>query len=253
MDMDEIRRLTPSQLTDLMVDHYRKQISESVVTTEDVALFGSFYFMDVTTKQRKSHEAQAAADLLAEMAAPDFAYWTKLRSWTLLETCSLLCGLDPTLVKKDVDRIRRWASFLPMAKSFMEMELLLLREFDEDLPSGRMENSRERVTPEVVARWTKAIGVRAPDGLTGAFEVVNGPVGGTWPWGSYETELLRQVAAATSRFWVRFDPSQPDTAPVKSSVVAWLRERGVSDRTAEQIDTIIRAENLPKGPRRARI
>lgn len=70
-----------------------------------------------------------------------------------------------------------------------------------------------------------------------------------WPWGGYETTLLRHLSAAADRFWKNYDPAEPDTAVTKEVVVTWLQGRGVSGRTAEQIDTILRAENLPKGPR----
>lgn len=75
------------------------------------------------------------------------------------------------------------------------------------------------------------------------------PVKREWPWGAYETTLLRHLAAAAERFWKNYDPSEPDTAVTKDVVVDWLQAKGVSIRTAEQIDTILRAENLPKGPR----
>ncbi|MFC3816626.1 hypothetical protein [Lysobacter sp. GCM10012299] len=71
-----------------------------------------------------------------------------------------------------------------------------------------------------------------------------------WPWGGYETTLLRHLAAAADRFWKNYDPEEPDTAETKVEVVKWLVARGVTERTAEVIDTILRVENLPKGPRR---
>ncbi len=71
-----------------------------------------------------------------------------------------------------------------------------------------------------------------------------------WPWGKYETTLLRHMAAAAERYWKNFDPADPSTANTKETVVDWLvSSRGVSRRSAEAIDTILRAENLPKGPR----
>ncbi|WP_457097483.1 hypothetical protein [Lysobacter sp. P5_B9] len=72
----------------------------------------------------------------------------------------------------------------------------------------------------------------------------------SWPWGDYETSLLRHLAAAADRFWKNYDPAEPDTAETKVEVVKWLMARDVPERTAEYIDTILRAENLPKGPRR---
>lgn len=82
------------------------------------------------------------------------------------------------------------------------------------------------------------------------FDQVPNQLQSVWPWGDYETSLLRHLAAAADRFWKNFDPEEPDTAETKIEVVKWLMARGVPERTAEAIDTILRAENLPKGPRR---
>lgn len=71
----------------------------------------------------------------------------------------------------------------------------------------------------------------------------------TWPWGTHETALLRHLAAAAKRFWVNHDPSDLGTAPTNAAVVDWLRERGVAQRTAEVIATLLRADGLPTGPR----
>lgn len=71
----------------------------------------------------------------------------------------------------------------------------------------------------------------------------------TWPWGAHETVLLRHLAAAAERFWVNFDPSDIGTAPTNAEVVDWLRERGVAQRTAEVVATLLRADGLPTGPR----
>ncbi|MGH8060978.1 MAG: hypothetical protein ACREO7_03070 [Pseudoxanthomonas sp.] len=75
------------------------------------------------------------------------------------------------------------------------------------------------------------------------------PTSGKWPWGDYETKLLREMKACAERFWKNYDPNEPDTAATKKVIVEWLEERGVANRTAEVIDTVLRAENLPKGPR----
>jgi hypothetical protein len=71
-----------------------------------------------------------------------------------------------------------------------------------------------------------------------------------WPWGTHETKLLRHLADAGDRFWRRYDPADPSTGPENSHVVDWLRERGVSARTAEVMATILRADDLPSGPRK---
>jgi hypothetical protein len=71
-----------------------------------------------------------------------------------------------------------------------------------------------------------------------------------WPWGNYETELLRKTAGAVERFWTNYDPSDPSTAPTNEQVVKYLKKQDVTERTAGSIATIIRANGLPSGPRK---
>jgi hypothetical protein len=70
-----------------------------------------------------------------------------------------------------------------------------------------------------------------------------------WPWGNHHTELLGQLNAAASRWWVNRDPDDNTTAPTNEEVSAWLQQRGVSKRSADALATILRADGLPTGPR----
>lgn len=72
-----------------------------------------------------------------------------------------------------------------------------------------------------------------------------------WPWGKYETELLRHLSAAAKNFWNLYDPDDISTAPTNAQVADWLRkECKVSDRIAQSMATILRADDLPSGPRK---
>lgn len=71
-----------------------------------------------------------------------------------------------------------------------------------------------------------------------------------WPWGEHETKLLRQLAAAAEEFWKLYDPADPSTAPTNAQVSGWLVRRGVPERSAGAIATILRADGLPSGPRK---
>ena len=72
-----------------------------------------------------------------------------------------------------------------------------------------------------------------------------------WPWGDYETKLLRDLAAAAHRWWVNFDPTDPTTAPTNDQVSAWLvKERKATERIADAMATILRADGLRPGPRK---
>jgi len=71
-----------------------------------------------------------------------------------------------------------------------------------------------------------------------------------WPWGDYETALLRRLASAAEEWWSTYDPASPATAPKNKEVKDWLIDQGVSDRVAENMATILRADGLKTGPRK---
>src|SRR5688500_13405933 len=67
------------------------------------------------------------------------------------------------------------------------------------------------------------------------------------PWGSHETKLLRKLAQAAEKFWERYDPDDPGTAPTNEQVSAWLQSQDVTPRVAEVMAQILRADGLPSG------
>lgn len=71
-----------------------------------------------------------------------------------------------------------------------------------------------------------------------------------WPWGEHTTCLLDHMEAAAATFWANYNPDDPTTAETNERVSQWLRERGVAQRTAEVMATILRADGLPTGPRK---
>jgi hypothetical protein len=71
-----------------------------------------------------------------------------------------------------------------------------------------------------------------------------------WPWGSHETALLRHLAAAAEKLWGLYNPDDPSTAPTNQQVVEFLQGRDASQRTAEVMATLLRADSLPSGPRK---
>lgn len=67
-----------------------------------------------------------------------------------------------------------------------------------------------------------------------------------WPWGTFETPLLKELAAAVQHFWTNY---KPESAPTKDQVVDWLVKRGRTLNEATAIAKIIRPPDLPDGPR----
>jgi hypothetical protein len=98
------------------------------------------------------------------------------------------------------------------------------------------------ITTEEIDRFEREYRIGAHAGELPAPEAAS-----NWPWGEHETELLRHLAAAAKRFWVNVDPGEQDTAPVNADVADFLKKRGVSDRVAGVMATILRADNLPAG------
>lgn len=71
-----------------------------------------------------------------------------------------------------------------------------------------------------------------------------------WPWGDYETILLRHLALAAERYWVNYDPTDATTAPTNEGVKEWLVTQGVTKTAAGMVAQILRADDLPSGPRK---
>ena len=71
-----------------------------------------------------------------------------------------------------------------------------------------------------------------------------------WPWGNYETKLLRLLPLAYEEHWKNYDPTKPETAPKSDNVTSWLvSEHKAPQRVAEVIAQLFRADSLRPGPR----
>ena len=79
---------------------------------------------------------------------------------------------------------------------------------------------------------------------------------GHWPWGDYDTKLLRVLAEAVHEWWSTYDAEDSDTAPLQSEVTAWIEKRLTQDEyqnpgtLAGYMATIIRHEKAPVGRRK---
>ena len=105
-----------------------------------------------------------------------------------------------------------------------------------------------KYTRQTIRAWCERRGIRPPAFFPEERTSATGRSG--WPWGGYSTELLEELAAAARRFWVNYDPADPTTAPTNADVKNWLVDRGVGERNAEVMATILRADGLRPGPRK---
>lgn len=96
--------------------------------------------------------------------------------------------------------------------------------------------------------WLRMLGHETPiDFPWTARELVSGTF--QWPWGNYQTKSLQFLALAADKFWKNYDPSDHSTAPKNDTVIAWLEKQGVARRKAEVMASLLRADDLPTGPR----
>ena len=96
--------------------------------------------------------------------------------------------------------------------------------------------------------WLQMLGHETPvDFPWSARELVSGAF--LWPWGSHQSKSLQFLALAADKFWKNYDPADHSTAPKNETVMAWLEAQGVSQRKAEVMASLLRADDLPMGPR----
>jgi hypothetical protein len=115
------------------------------------------------------------------------------------------------------------------------------------------EFDRQKFTREVLTRWLSANDLKSVycfTPITSATLNDSENQAGRWPWGNYHTELLGHLEAAFKEHWSTYEPSKPKTAAKAQVVIKWLIERGVSEKMATAIATMIRPDGLPTGPRK---
>lgn len=194
---------------------------------------------------------QAEQDLWG-LRKPNWDEWNKVKQARLWQAVALACDIDPSnfqfngpgLVRVLCRPTTAFEELLSMAKANIGAGgiLKLVSLSDEGLEESEVRLSN-------FATWLKTTPYKAPAEFPWRPEAM--PLSNMdWPWGRHETNLLRKLAAAADRFWKNYDPSDPTTAPTNQEVIDWLREENVAARTAEIIATILRADNLPTGPRK---
>lgn len=178
---------------------------------------------------------------------PQWAHWKHQTTATLSEAAALLFDIDPGSLSvaflpelpEGHSRVIDMALF-----GHPQNGLIVLRRFNQAQPDD---------SPVDLAKfgaWAQARGYALPPDFPR--DVSEETIRDTgWPWGSHSTHLLEKMAQAASRFWSRYDPGDPTTAPTNEQVSAWLVANGVSERTAGYMATILRADGLPTGPRKS--
>jgi hypothetical protein len=203
-----------------------------------------------------------------------YSRWAHRKSWTLVEASWVLSGYErddyrwrDDLLEADIERMTH------VSRS----ELALLE-------GVKQKKCRKRMRPSEWITFAHERGIDIPSALEKFFpdrrsvfqlredlerELLNSraeiaalqkaqqdaaetqkPSVSRWPWGDYETELLRKLADAAEAGWQRYDATDPTTAPTNKQVSDRLIAQGVASRTAEVMATILRADGLHTGPRK---
>ena len=181
-------------------------------------------------------------------ARADFKKWARRDLWHIAEGAMLILRFEPFDVKAH--------SWPKGPEGFDDIYETAIRSLNNEVLRA---SPMHWVSPSDFLAWAREKEYHIPEEIE---EAVNrfqpktqsryqgGAGGPKWPWGSHDTKLLRDLGAAAERFWKNYDPSDPTTAPTNRWVIDWLKERGVSERTAGAMATILRADGLPTGPRK---
>lgn len=194
----------------------------------------------------------------------DFAKWARAKNWLLEEAIYILKGKEPPPRDWLLDSLDAFNE-LSDTKQKQAYEQLI-QPFTQGINNGTLvitqdeDDGAVHMTPSAALAWAKQTAHPVPPELIAEIEKANAPKPAPekplhenercWPWGNHETKLLRKMALAAERFWRLYDPEDPTTAPTNQQVSEWLKQQDVADRVAEIMAQILRADGLPKGPRK---
>lgn len=173
--------------------------------------------------------------------------WLRMPVWTLNESALLLAGLNPCAVE-DLERRR------PDDAEYLLWDRVGYRSILRTLESAQHAEMIKFPAPwKTVMEIAGKLGIGVLGELREYVEYENMPHPSDcekdWPWGDYQTPLLKILAAAVTEF---FEPRRTRDAK-KEEVVEWIKKRmetaglSPSDNLAEAIFTIIKpADHNPR-------
>lgn len=184
--------------------------------------------------------------------------WAGVSRLPVGEACALLFQLDPDRLPDLGPRLHNAAAFNPALRPFAKAVDHATRQLGSRL---RVVEQRPEAVESLVdvtdfVEWAGLMGLSVPAQFPGQSrpdEATQAP-GLKWPWGKHETRLLCAMEEA-GKLWRtvdeggNYDPADPTSAPTNAQVVAFLSRRGVSEKVAKAIASILRADDLPMGPR----
>jgi hypothetical protein len=210
-----------------------------------------------------------------EWQKPDWDKWSQIPKACLWQAISLSCDVEPNSLWDCVLSSKRQSSEYKgraMIPDYHIIKYFYKGEKWERLPldfrkrmeiavgnvgktlivDGRLVESCQ-VSLSNFAAWAEKLGWHLPEQFPRKpiLPVAKEAHQPSWPWGTYETKLLRDLAAAAEHFWKTYDPKHPEKAPTNETVSDWLvKECSVSKRNADAMATILRFDDLPTGARK---
>lgn len=189
--------------------------------------------------------------------------WSMMRLACLWEAVALHCYLDPVhMTKASIGYFDNLPSG-SAARFYQERIAVAAQHLSDGVLKSRYEPGLDLNLRTVrladYAQWAQELQMPLPPEFprepTSKINA-SGPID-KWPWGSHDTVLLRLLAEA-GKFWKpvseggNYDPADSTTAPTNEQIEAWLEERGVSEKARQVMATMLRADDMPSGPRRSK-
>jgi hypothetical protein len=189
----------------------------------------------------------------------DFEYWAKFTHWKLEEAVALALGKNPKKIT---------AYFMKQYKDDFQMRRGFIRNYFELAElvhrSRYIQELNSYVTPTEFILWAENKGLNINSNLVAAIKSlvelqsnISCPLCSTpknnheskiLSYNAYTTKFMQILGEVIDKFWLNFDPEQPDTAVSSKIIINWImKERGLSFRAAQAIDAIARADSMKKG------
>jgi hypothetical protein len=179
----------------------------------------------------------------------ELAKWKREDLWSERDLQDLCCGLMPNGSRPNTAEVNKAAEAI--CRAILAGALTVASEPVDATAGDRMYAHARFFRPRDAAAWAIDKKFEKFPFKLDDFDAPAGTTARTWPWGEYKTSHLDHLAAAIEKWWVRYDPSDSTTAPTNAQVVTWLKQRGVTQSMAEKMASMMRADNLPTGPRRS--
>ncbi|PPU85877.1 hypothetical protein XpopCFBP1817_19755 [Xanthomonas populi] len=281
----QFRSLAPPPVTTLS-GGYTAPVRDRAMWKRDLAVEGRSNEVTPMDRQRAQYEAMSLKELQAQVEAAKAAdlhkaqqdasqtnllrearwqHWAKKDLWSEAEFAALCCGFVPDergmpadpgrVAGSDQQAVAILRATDDIRRGTLSQTLAFVPRDDTDV-ANQMYGTARHYSPVIAAEWAATRFNAFPSSLLAAVrerkEAARGSAAAThgWPWGSHETDLLRNLSAAALQFWALYDPSDATTAPKNKDVVDWLKARGVAERNAQVMATVLRADGLPTGPRK---